>query len=79
MKKVIDRNATCNNINALIDRSGLSRGDIARTIRVNPAVVYGWKNGRIPSIQNLFNLARLLDTSVHDLIIVNKDAFKDLA
>lgn len=77
--KVIDRKATSELINTLIDESGMSRTEIAKMLNVKPQAVFGWKYGRMPNISNLFSLAGVLGVCVSDLLVVDQDAMEMIA
>lgn len=75
--KVIDKKATMELINRLIDECALSRIDIAKRLGVKPQAVYGWRYGKFPSLNNLFNLADILGKSIDDLVILDKDILRN--
>ena len=72
--KVIDTDATCQKIKERINASGLSKKEIQKALNLDSVqAVYKWINPNsknIPSIDNLIQLAHLLDCQVEDLVVV---------
>lgn len=70
---VIDLEATGNNIKDLIKNNGLKVKDVANTFGfASPYPVYKWQNGEsLPALENLVMLAKLLNVTIDELIIVN--------
>lgn len=70
---VIDLEATGNNIKDLIKNNGLKVKDVANTFGfASPYPVYKWQNGEsLPALENLVVLAKLLNVTIDELIIVN--------
>ncbi len=76
---VIDRKATMELINRLIDEKGISRMDIAKWLNLKPQAVYGWQYGKFPTANNLFNLATILEVSVMDIVVLDQNKLKELS
>lgn len=56
------------NIRRVVGRSGLSASDIARELGVDRSAVSRWMSGeRVPIVQHLIELAKLLDIEVTEL------------
>jgi transcriptional regulator with XRE-family HTH domain len=54
----------------LADRHGdHDQQDIAARLGVSNAAVTGWKQGVLPTWQNILNAADVYDTDAHDLLI----------
>lgn len=54
----------------LANRSGdHNQQDIASRLGVSNAAVTGWKQGVLPTWQNILNAAMLYDTDPHDLLV----------
>lgn len=74
--KVIDTEATCQKIKERIDASGLSKKEVQKALNLDSVqAVYKWINPNsknIPSIDNLIQLAYLLDCQVEDLVVVKE-------
>ena len=71
-KLKVDKRATGLNIYRLIERSGVSREQIAEFLQLkSPRVIYDWANGiKLPSTENLLNLAKLLNVQVEDILAI---------
>ena len=69
----INMEATGLNIKNLITKNNMTVKDVAITFgfaSVNP--VYKWINGKtLPALDNLVVLAKVLDTKIDDIIVVN--------
>lgn len=70
-KKAIDRKATGLRLYRLIEQSGYTRNEIADYLELTTErVIYDWTSGRkLPSLENLYNLAVLLNVSMEDILI----------
>lgn len=70
----IDMKATGLNIKKNIEKKGMKVKDIATVLGFSSAYpVYKWVNGQnMPNIDNLVALAAMLDTTIDNLLVVNK-------
>ncbi len=68
---VIDVAATGRRICALRKKKGLRVIDVSRFMGFSePQAVYKWQRGEcLPSVDNLFALSRLLETSMEDILV----------
>ncbi|GGP14212.1 helix-turn-helix transcriptional regulator [Oceanobacillus neutriphilus] len=56
------------NINKIIQEKGLKNKWVANQLNVSPNIISRWVNNKsMPSVENLFLLAKLLDCKVDDL------------
>ncbi len=71
-KKKVDKQATGLRLYHLIENSGYTREEIAFFLELNsPRVIYDWLNGtKLPSIENLLNLAKLLKVHIEDILVI---------
>ncbi len=77
--KVINNQATCANLKRMIEEKGLTPNDIREKLDLQSVqCVYKWfatATGKsckgMPSMDNLFMLASLLDTTVDEIVILN--------
>ena len=55
-----------------IEDSGKSKTEIAEFLELEtPRVIYDWVNGnKMPSVENLFNLAKFLNVQMEDLLAI---------
>ena len=69
-KLKVDKRATGLNIYRLLARSKLTKEEVAEFLELNsPRVIYDWTSGtKLPSIENLFNLAKLFNVQVEDIL-----------
>lgn len=70
---VIDMKATGENIKALMNSAEITVSDVQKYFGfANPQAVYHWINGeRIPQIDNLLALSKLLNVPLENLLIYN--------
>ena len=70
---VIDMVATGNNIKDLIKNNGMTVKEVAKVFGFTSAYpVYKWQNGEnLPALENLVVLAKLLNVTMDDLIVIN--------
>lgn len=70
---VINMKATGVKIKDLIKAKGLTVKDIQKAFGfASPYPVYKWQNGQsLPAIENLVVLAKMMDTTVDDLLVVD--------
>ena len=74
LKDIIDMEATGDNIQKLISKSGLEIRDIASILNVAPQACYKWVHGRaLPTIDHLVVLRDILELQSIDEIIVLKE------
>ena len=71
-KLKVDKRATGLNIYRLLENSRLTKEEIAEFLELNsPRVIYDWMNGnKLPSTENLFNLAKLFNVQVEDILAI---------
>lgn len=68
--KVINLNATGANLRNLMKEKNVKVLDVASILLTSPQSVYSWLNGHsIPSVDNLLNLAGILNVSMEDILI----------
>ena len=69
-KRKIDRAKTGLNLYRLIEQSGKTRNEIAEYLGLESVrVIYDWTSGnKMPSLENLFNLAILFNVSMEDIL-----------
>ena len=69
-KRKIDRAKTGLNLYRLIEQSGKTRNEIAEYLVLESVIViYDWTSGKkLPSLENLYNLAVLLHFSMEDVL-----------
>ncbi len=69
-KQSIDRKATGLKLYRLIQQSGMTYADIASYLGLQtPRVIYEWTNGnKLPSTENLYNLAILFHVHMEDIL-----------
>ena len=60
------------NIYFLIEQSKYTREDVADYLQLaSPRVIYDWENGtKMPSTENLFNLAKLFNVQIEDILAI---------
>ncbi len=70
---VINMKATGVKIKDLIKAKGLTVKDVQKVFGfASPYPVYKWQNGQsLPAIENLVVLAKMMDTTVDDLLVVD--------
>ncbi len=71
---VINMKATGVKIKDLIKAKGLTVKDVQRVFGfASPYPVYKWQNGQsLPAIENLVVLAKMMDVTVDDLLVVTE-------
>lgn len=71
-KLKVDKRATGLKIYCLLESSKLTREEIAEFLELkSPRVIYDWTNGiKLPSTENLFNLAKLFNVQVEDILAI---------
>ena len=71
-KLKVDKRATGLNIYRLLENSRLTKEEIAEFLELNsPRVIYDWTSGiKLPSTENLFNLAKLFNVQVEDILAI---------
>lgn len=71
-KLKVDKRATGLKIYRLLENSHLTREEIAEFLELtSPRVIYDWTNGiKLPSTENLFNLAKLFNVQVEDILAI---------
>ena len=71
-KLKVDKRATGLKIYRLLENSQLTREEIAEFLELtSPRVIYDWTNGiKLPSTENLFNLAKLFNVRVEDILAI---------
>jgi len=69
-KATLDRKETGHNIRSLIARSVFTYDEISVMLELSSSrVIYAWGSGRkLPSIENLANLARIFNVEIEDII-----------
>lgn len=69
-KQKLDRRETGLRLYRCIARSGRTNSEIAEFLELTtPRVLYEWMNGtKMPSLENLYNLARLLNVRIEDIL-----------
>lgn len=75
----LDVKSSGQKLHAAIRKSGYSVRDIQKMLSLAcPNSVYRWINGHtMPSIENLFRLSRILNTSMENLIAFKQDTDKE--
>ena len=59
------------------NESGLKIKDVANALAVSEMSVYKWQSGHcLPTIDNLFQLARIFGVKVDDIVVVEGDEIK---
>ena len=60
------------NIYFLIEHSQFTREDVADYLQLTSSrVIYDWENGiKMPSTENLFNLAKLFNVQIEDILAI---------
>ena len=68
----VDKKATGLNIYRLLEYSELTREGVAEFLELtSPRVIYDWMNGiKLPSTENLLNLAKLFNVQVEDILAI---------
>jgi len=71
---VINMKATGVKIKGLIKAKGLTVKDVQKAFGfASPYPVYKWQNGQsLPAIENLVVLAKIMDVTVDDLLVVTE-------
>lgn len=72
---LIDKKKTGQQIRSLMRNKGLSVKDVTEKLRIGSVqCVYQWFSGRrLPSVDNLYALAALLDVKVDDILYKAED------
>ena len=73
MITVLDLKATGENIIRLREERGLSVKDLQEMFGfATPQSIYKWQQGQaIPTVDNLFTLAKIFDVSVEEIVVVD--------
>lgn len=68
----LNKKGTGLNLYQLIEDSGKSKTEIAEFLELEtPRVIYDWLNGiKMPSVENLFNLAKFLNVQMEDILAI---------
>lgn len=68
----LNKKGTGLNLYQLIEDSGKSKTEIAEFLELEtPRVIYDWLNGiKMPSVENLFNLAKFLNVQMEDILVI---------
>lgn len=75
---MIDKMQTGKNIKRLLCEKDIGITNLAR-IFGSGSTVYYWITGKsLPSVENLFKLARVFDCSVYDIVAVKHDCSKNI-
>ncbi|MGN1372561.1 MAG: helix-turn-helix domain-containing protein [Candidatus Coproplasma sp.] len=71
-KTKLNRKETGLNIYKLLDQSGFTYLDVAAFLELESArVIYDWCSGKkMPSLENLFNLAKLFNVQMEDILAI---------
>ena len=79
----VDSQATCINVKRLIEEKGLKPKEIKRKLKLNSVQsVYKWyatargKGKNIPSVDNAMMLAHVLEATLDDIYVPNKEYMK---
>ena len=77
----INLKATGNRIKSLKEASGLTTQDLMVTFGFNnPTAIYKWFRGdTIPTVDNLVILADLFNTTIDEIIVVDRDIISKAA
>lgn len=66
----IDSRATGAKIASLMDLYGISVKELSNTLGVSNQSVYKWLNGQsLPTLENLFQISRILKVSMDEIVI----------
>lgn len=70
-KHTINKEATGLKLYRLIEQSDMTFAELAEHLELqSPRVIYDWVNGKkMPSLENLYNLAKLLNVNMEDILI----------
>ena len=68
----LNKKKTGNNIYFLIEKSKLTRDYVAEYLQLKSSrAIYSWENGeKMPSIEHLFNLAKLFNVQIEDILAI---------
>ena len=71
-KNKIDKKATGHKLYRLIEQSEMTYAEIAEYLGLqSPRVIYEWVAGtKLPSIENLYNLANLFQVKMEDILSI---------
>ena len=71
-KVKLNKRETGNNLYRIINESVYSYNDIADFLELKTTrVIYEWTNGnKLPSVENLINLAKFLNVQVEDILVL---------
>lgn len=61
-------NATCNLIKKLREESGLSAVEFSKIMNVSKSSISKWENNEVPSLENLYQIARFFRITVDELL-----------
>lgn len=68
--RVIDLEETGKNLKKLMKQRGVGVLEVADVLTTSPQSVYKWLNGKcLPSIDNLLNLAGILEVTMEQIIV----------
>jgi len=72
IKATLDKKLTGRKIGSLIATSKFTYEEVASVLGLaSPRVIYEWVSGRkLPSIENLANLARMFNVKMEDVIVL---------
>lgn len=73
--KYVDKKETGRHIRKLLKKKGMTASDLqVRLYMPSGTSVYAWLNGKyLPGIDNLLNIADILDCKVEDLLVIKED------
>ena len=70
--KVIDLEATGKKIKVLMDKKNMNIRELSNVIGMSPQTVSSYINGKSsPNIRHLFMIAKVLDTTMDDILVPN--------
>lgn len=79
---IINVQETCLKVRQLIESCGYKPKDISQKLGINVQTVYKWyataknKNKRLPPVQHMINLARLLGVKLEDMYVCDEISIK---
>ncbi len=69
-----------NNIKYMIKKSGLTQKEVSEKMKIRQATISGWSNGEIiPRLDNAYELAKLLNCKIDDLIEEDQEQKKTVS
>ncbi len=71
-KKKVDKKETGLRLYRLLENSRFTREEIAEFLELrSPRVIYDWTSGtKLPSMENMLNLARLFNVQMEDILAI---------